>query len=341
MKNMKKTILIALVWLLFITAVSGETVFDETSFVFRNTLNSALYPETAYGRNPSVLFNIKNPLMFTNLDFTATYSESVKTRIDDSIGLKDGTETISALNMMPDIDFAAFFPSESGSVFGFGVDYNSEHLDDTTALLNFNGIAEDNESVEKANTYTFGGDMYYARALGETMKLGFGAGYHLTYDPKLFREITDRTFNPSLVYYELTVDEDTVDVISHGIDGLVGVSIPLEKMDVSFGVVYGGLIEDRSNEYIAVDSDADGYKDELYLLEDYYLLRPEDGGPADDTTAFGHESYIITTDIDVTGSALDSRLRKGIADHGRTLQCLQLYIQSLFSACTDRCRFNR
>jgi len=83
---MKKYIAAAIIGLLSVTAVIGDTDIDKEDFLFLTPENKELYPELDYQANPAVLCDVDQNLMLANLDLSSTYTESLKTRIDDSEG---------------------------------------------------------------------------------------------------------------------------------------------------------------------------------------------------------------------------------------------------------------
>ncbi|MBN2658862.1 MAG: hypothetical protein JXR86_17540 [Spirochaetales bacterium] len=297
---MKKQILMCALCFLVLTLLPGQTEIKGMDLLFLNGTGSALFPELSYGRYPSVLNNLKEKTLLNHLEFSMDYQKNVQERIDDSIGAAGGTGTDLSLHLLPLLSFSLFIPLESGSLFGIDISYQSNHSYENLSYLNYNSVSEDSEMETSMNLYDFGADLYLALPAGEkSLDLGFALGYSLEYKPKVFRWITDRTFNPSLIYADTTGVTNPVDSFRHGINGSASIDLYPGKSTLSFSLLYRGIFEDSSAEYRAVDTDGDGYKDTLYTLKDYYFLLEEDGGPTDNVTSFNHEALAVTTNLDL------------------------------------------
>ncbi len=309
---MKRNVLLVLTGLLLATVVFGVEKLKGDDFIFLKSARLGIFPELSYEANPAILLNISNPFLLNSYNFEATYLEIEKKRINNLIGLKDGTETVSTINLVPQVDFSTFLPFGKKKVFGLDFNYLSEHVNNTLIQKNYNAVSENISSQIQTNSFTTGLNLYLASAAGKKANIGYSLGYNFDYDPKVFKWITDSSYNPTLLYTTENADTDYIDVITHGIDGSVGLNFPLDKHSVSLGVVYKGFYKDSSNEYIAVDSDGDGYKDKLYTLKDYYFLDTKYGGPVVAVSSFNHENYSILTNVDITASAI-LFLSKGVS----------------------------
>jgi hypothetical protein len=296
---MKKYLVSAIIGLLSVVVVFGDTDIDPEDFLFLTPINAILYPELDYEDNPSVLFDIDENLMLTNLDFTAAYVDSLKTRIDDSVGLAGGTEKISSFSMAPGGELTMFLPIDKESLFGFGVYYGSEHSADRTDSLNYNGVAENKKILTDENVFTAGTDFYLALHPSKEFDMGFSLGYNMNFDPAFFKWITDSSVSPALQYTEPLLNPDNFNEFVHGLDAAAGLNIPLDDARFLLGVDYSGSYKDSTDELVVVDTNLDGYKDKLYSLSDYYALPAAVGGPADAVTGHSFIDFTIVTDVDL------------------------------------------
>ncbi|MBI9108049.1 MAG: hypothetical protein JEZ04_14975 [Spirochaetales bacterium] len=299
---MKKYLAFAIIGLLSVTMVFGDTDIDPEDFLYLTPANEVLYPELDYKSNPAVLSDINENLLLVNLDFTAAYAESLKTRIDDSVGLLGGTEIISSFSMSPGGDLTMFFPLEDGSLFGFDLFYDSEHSSDRADSLNYNGVTENKKILTDENIYNAGTDLYFAMNPAKEFDLGFSLGYNLNYDPAVFKWVTDSTISPALQYTEPLLSSDNFNELTNGLNAAVGVTLPFDNYKLLLGVVYNGSYKDGTDELVEVDTNADGYKDTPYSLSDYYALAASAGGPAEAVTGHSFIDYTLVTAVDLNAA---------------------------------------
>jgi len=299
---MKKYIAAAIIGLLSVTAVIGDTDIDKEDFLFLTPENKELYPELDYQANPAVLCDVDQNLMLANLDLSSTYTESLKTRIDDSIGLKGGTEKLSSFFLAPGGDLTMFLPLDEQSLFGFSLFYNSRHSVDKADYLNFNGVTENRKILTDENDFNSGTDFYIALELPENLDIGFSLGYNINIDPAVFKWVTDSTISPALQYTEPLLTPDNLNDFTHGVDAAAGMTFPADEFKFLVGVVYNGTYKDSTDEWVEVDTNADGYKDTIYSLSEYYALPAASGGPAEAVTGHSFIDYTLQTGVDLNAT---------------------------------------
>ncbi len=304
---MKKIFFLFLIFGAAVFSVAGEDL-DETNLLFQGESTSALYPEFDYIDNPSILMGITSDMILGNLDTDFNLSGTGDERSDDSIGADGGTETYSSYEILPYADFTILKKNEDKpGVFGLDLSYNSEHRGEKTESINYNSSTEDVIDKYNENNYSGSADIYFGFLSREDGEGGLSFGYGLTYDPKFYNWVTDSSYSPAFAYTQLLSGQDNTDEYMHTYSSTLGFNMPLEKNRLYFSLLYSGYYDDLNREYKAVDTDADGYLDTIYTLEDYYLLPAADGGPEYyneaselyQLSSYEHQEYAVNNNVDV------------------------------------------
>lgn len=285
--------------LLSAATLFADTNLDPEDFLYLTTMNKVFYPELDYNTNPAFLGNVNETFAIGNLEFAGSLDIETLTRIDDSIGVKGGTEETTVLNLKPLADFVFFTLLKNKSVFGFGLNYQSTHYLERIYDSEYNGVSQDLQKELFDNTFEAGVDLYFSPKISGGLSLGFALGYDFSHDPALFNWITDSTVDPALTYPDTLAVPDNTSDFGHGIDAAVGLIFPADSGELRLSVDYQGEYVDRNNEYIEVDTDGDGFNDTIYSVADYYYLTSDKGGPAETVSGYSFEHYTLSNIVDL------------------------------------------
>ena len=295
---MKRIIIVLCILVVLSAYVSAkgnsESVKD---FLFKDIKNSYLYPEISYENNPAVLSVLNKAFILSSADLGLDLDTVKNKRIDDSIGAKGRTGTVTNLSLKPVADLVSFFPLEK-FVIGFGADYNMDYNRDENLYSNYNAPSENKTEITETDSINAGGDLYFAVKNNGKLNWGVSAGYNYQKIPKSFKWITDSSVSPALHYVDPAAYPSPVDEITHTADASLGISMPFAGMDVSLGIKYLGMFTDRTDDFVAVDMDGDGYKETLMSYKDY-IFRTEEGGPSEVATGYNFEDRTILTRVDI------------------------------------------
>ncbi|HAK45567.1 MAG TPA: hypothetical protein DCO79_06565, partial [Spirochaeta sp.] len=296
---MKKITAVFLMLIMITAAVIADTDMDPQDFLYLTDFNQDVYPELDYETNPAFLRNLKDKLLLGSLYFDGSYDTETKTRIDDSVGATGGTETSVLLGLNPAADFVFFTPTKDKNIAGFGVNIESNHYFDTLTDIKYNGATENLQEKLSDNTFSVGADFYLAPKISKGPDAGFTIGYDFSHDPALYNWITDSTVSPAVSYTETLAEPDNTNDFSHGLDAAAGLVFPVSSGEFRLSVDYRGVFTDSSDEYVAVDTDLDGFNDSVMKLYNYLDLAPTGGGPVDNVTGKDFVHYTFSNDVNL------------------------------------------
>ncbi|GEM_PF-3482195 len=297
-KSMKRVIItLSILFFLSISVYSKGNTESGRNFLFKDIKNAYLYPEISYSNNPVVLNRLNKALIYNNTNFALNIDTVQNTRTDDSIGSKGGTGTVTGIDLKPVADLISFFPFKK-SVVGFGANYSMDYSRNDILFSNYNAPTENKTEITENDKIETGGDLYLALKNTGSFNLGFSAGYSFMEIPKSFSWITDSSVNPALHYVDPAAYPNPIDSITHTAKASIGIEFPLLETDILLSVNYVGDFTKRSDDFIAVDTDGDGYKETLMSYKDY-MSRTGEGGPPETATSYNHEDNTISTRIDI------------------------------------------
>lgn len=317
MENNMKKLTALLIILLAAVGIFADTDLDPDDLLYLTPMNRSIFPELDYKTNPAFLINIKEKFLSGNIEIETEYDADTKTRTDDSIGASGGTETTADFSIAPGADFVILGPTEKKNVFGFGLNYDSDHRLDTVTDLKFNGATEHLQSELTDNVFSAGTDFYFATKPSKDMYLGFSGGYNFNYDSAVYKWITDSTVNPASSYTETLSEPDNSNDLTHGWQAAFGINLPTDELEFRFGFDYQGSFTDSSDEYVEVDTNGDGFNDKVYSLYDYLDLPAIDGGPTDATLGKDFVHYSLHSNVDLNaGMVWDYEMNKSLILNG-------------------------
>lgn len=295
-----KKIIIALTILsvLSVTVSANGNTESGKDFLFKDLKNPYLYPEMAYTNNPVALSGVRKAFILNNVGTGLNIDKVINTRIDDSIGAKGGTGTVTNLSLIPVVDLISFFPLKK-FVIGFGANYESDYEKLESIFSNYNAPTETKKIVKDSNNFDAGGNFYMATRDTGKLNWGFSAGYNFRIIPKVFQWITDSSVSPSLHYVDPESYPSPVDEITHSANASIGASLPFGGMDLSLGINYLGKFNFKTDDFKAVDTDGDGYNETLMSWKDYIYRTKTGGWPSGPATGYNYENRTISTRVDL------------------------------------------
>ena len=300
---MKKLMTVILI-LIAAAGAAADTDLDPEDFLYITPFNRTFYPELDYRKNPAVLTDVDEKMLLGNLVFKTAYNSQTKTRIDDSIGAAGGTNTESVLDINPSADFIILGPGKDRTASGFSMDFQYNYFSQKEADIKYNGASENLQAVLSDTPFDIGADFFLASQISKGVSAGGSLGYSFGYDPALFRWITDSTVSPASSYTEALSTPDNYNDYTHGIDAAFGFIFPQEKVEISLSIDYQGRYTDSSDRLVEVDTDGDGYNDQVYKYYAYLGLPAESGGPSDAVTGMEFVNFTFDNNLDLNAGLI-------------------------------------
>jgi len=288
-----KRILLMLILTFNILTLSAE--ITSTDILLSNSLTVDLFPEQNYEDCPSVLTDIESTMIIPYITLSGSLENVEAERTDDAIGIDGGTYKSTTLNLSPEFDWTEFILFDSGTVFGFDANVNSEHSLSESNDYYYSSASTNTVADYFEHSLTGGSDFYYAAPLTDFGSIGFKLGYDFTWNPASIETVTDNSSSSTLTYYnEYTSGGDTVDEYIHELNSSLGLSVDITETDLNLGLVYRGYYDDRNIKYISVDSDSNGYDETFQTMSAFYS----------DTAGYSYTDYSIYNSLEFASSVI-------------------------------------
>lgn len=265
-------------------------------FLFHSLQDPLLFSETAFEINPAVLTKLKNGFFKTDIITAFSQDESADTRLDASIGSLAGTYQNLSRTFLPSLDVTHVFPvgKKKPSMFGYQVSGGMDYSLSRQAYIDYNSFSERMTIEQQDLPWEAKGGLFLSFK-PRSVSFGFFTGYGLSYEPSLYRLVTDESFIPSETYVQ---DElRNADTWTHSAFARAGLLLSLSRTaEVSLSVDYEGGFADASRIWYYFDTNGNGTNDGLMPYADYVFYTGA-GGPAEQALSYEAKDLTISTKV--------------------------------------------
>lgn len=261
-----KSKLIIVVFILALTAplmMAQDADFFELPFAY----NGYLYPDYRYFINPAIANKLQQSFdeYDGSLDFDRNATKDIRTV--DGPGLVDGVDKWARTWIDPDLSFGRF-TKKDGKVNRIGARFAPYFMYQSTKTVDFNSAGEDIKTSDMDFYLDTSGNYLQAWQENGTAR-GFYGSLSLYWDPvrEEFTRTTDVNTNGGEKY------------ISAGGGTAVYAAMPIFSYGImkedngiwySLGSRAAFAISDFSTDFIAVDTDADGFDDKVVTVKNWW-----------------------------------------------------------------------
>ena len=280
-----------------------------SDFTFYQFQDPLLFPDVAVTVNPAMAAALSDHFIDGVLDAPYTRNETTLTRADNSIGQKGGTSDTVVQSLLPTATYLELLPSKMKKlpgVMGFDASANLSYNDTETVKTNYDSTGQSAKTTSL--TWPFGataGALYAKQNPKSTIGLAADLSYAM--NRHAFQETQTVVGSNIVTTYSSALNP--YDIYTGALDLRGGIKLPLSRsaeFDLAAGVT-GGL-SDQSTNYTAVDTNGDGFADEILTYHDWYLST---GPGAPTVTAKGYDNLDRTWSVK---ALLSPELRVALTD---------------------------